>query len=139
MKTDSLFYKLFQRWPELALDLADVETPAASNYLFRSEEIKETAFRLDGVLAPPEAGDDPWVFVEVQFHPDDTLYRRLFAEIFLFLHRAEKPRPWRALILYPDVGVERIPPGYATLQELPEVRRVDLGALSGQDRATPGW
>lgn len=31
----------------------------------------------DGVLAPPEDSDAPWVFVEIQFRPDDTLYRRL--------------------------------------------------------------
>jgi hypothetical protein len=29
------------------------------------------------VLAPPEDSDAPWVFVEIQFRPDDTLYRRL--------------------------------------------------------------
>jgi predicted transposase YdaD len=63
MKTDSLFYKLFQQAPQLVLEQAGVE-----NYQFRSEEIKQTAFRLDGVLTPPsEKPNLPLVFVEVQF------------------------------------------------------------------------
>lgn len=139
MKTDSLFYELFRRWPALALDLAGLDPKAGPHYIFRAEELKQTAFRLDGVLTPPEDSEEPWVFVEVQFQPDDTLYRRLFAEIFLFLHRAPKTRSWRALVLYPDAQVERIPTGYASLLTLPEMRRVDLNALSRQDRPTPGW
>lgn len=92
MKTDSLFYELFRRWPALALDLAGLDPQAGPRYIFRAEELKQTAFRLDGVLTPPEDSEEPWVFVEVQFQPDETLYRRLFAEIFLFLHRAPKAK-----------------------------------------------
>ncbi len=139
MKTDSLFYELFRRWPALALDLAGLEPTAGSRYTFRSEEIKQTAFRLDGVLSPPEDSDEPWVFVEVQFQPDETLYRRLFAEIFLFLHRAPKPRPWRALVIYPHASAEHVPIGYASLLSLPEIQRIDLTALRDQERQTPGW
>ncbi len=139
MKTDSLFYELFRRWPALALDLAGLDPPAAPRYVFRAEEIKQTAFRLDGLLAPTEDSDEPWIFVEVQFQPDDGFYRRLFAEIFLYLHRAPKARPWRALVLYPDASAERIPRGYASLLSLPEIQRVDLSALRGHARSTPGW
>jgi len=139
VKTDSLFYRIFQRWPELVLELAEIETSQASRYVFRSEEIKQTAFRIDGILAPPEDSDAPWVFVEIQFQPDDGLYRRLFAEVFLFLHRSDPPRAWRAVVLYPDQSIERIPVGYTSLLSLPEIRRVDLSALSGQDRKSLGW
>jgi len=139
MKTDSLFYELFRRWPALALELAGLDPLAGPRYVFRAEEIKQTDFRLDGVLAPPPDSDEPWVFIEVQFQPDDNLYRRLFAEIFLYLHRTPKARPWRALVIYPDASVERIPIGYASLLTLPEIQRVDLNALRGQERPTPGW
>lgn len=139
MKTDSLFYQLFRGWPAVALDLAGLDPGAASRYEFRSEELKQTAFRLDGVLAPAEESDEPWVFVEVQFQADETLYRRLFAEILLFLQRAAVPRPWRALVIYPDLRLERIPVGYENLLRVPELRRVDLAALVGQERVTPGW
>jgi hypothetical protein len=41
MKTDSLFYRLFQDWPELEpeLELAGLEIPA-TGYTLRAEEIK---------------------------------------------------------------------------------------------------
>jgi predicted transposase YdaD len=139
VKTDTLFHELFRQWPAVALDLAGLDPGRAAHYRFRSEELKQAAFRIDGVLSPIEDGDDPHVFIEVQFQPDDTLYRRLFAEIFLYLQRLAHPREWRALVLYPSAGIERIPRGYANLLSLPEVRRVDLGVLSGQDSETPGW
>ncbi|QXP84029.1 Rpn family recombination-promoting nuclease/putative transposase [Methylococcus sp. Mc7] len=139
MKTDTLFHELFRQWPALALDLAGLDPAAADRYRFRSEELKQAAFRLDGVLAPIEDSDDPYVFIEVQFQPDETLYRRLFAEIFLYLQRAPQACDWRALVLYPSAVTERIPRGYASLLSLPEVQRVDLSALSGQDSDTPGW
>ena len=56
-----------------------------SAIVFRSIELKQTAFRIDGVfLPPPEAKDPKAYFVEVQFQKDEQLYRRLFAEAFLF-------------------------------------------------------
>ena len=71
MKTDSLFYKLFQQAPQVVLELAGLEQASAENYEFRSEEIKQTAFRLDGVLIlPSEKPNLPLVFVEVQFQSD---------------------------------------------------------------------
>ena len=139
MKTDSLFYRLFQLWPEVALELAGVAAPDVERYLFRSEEIKQTAFRLDGVLTPPESSHYPWIFVEVQFQPCDDFYRRLFAEIFLYLHRYPLPRPWRTVVIYPEAEIERIPVGYESLLDLPEVRRVYLPELRKQQRPTPGW
>lgn len=92
MRTDSLFYELFRRWPGVALDLAGLDPARADRYQFRAEEIKQTALRLDGLLTPADASDDPILFIEVQFQPDDTLYRRLFAEITLYLHRVAKLR-----------------------------------------------
>jgi predicted transposase YdaD len=53
MKTDSLFYRLFQRMPALLLELAGLDIPA-EGYRFKAEEVKQTAFRLDGILLPPE-------------------------------------------------------------------------------------
>ena len=82
MKTDSLFYRLFQRAPALVFELAGLEIPAAGTYQFRAEEIKQTAFRLDGLLVPPpEQPDGPVVFVEMQAQPDPEFYGRFFAEL----------------------------------------------------------
>jgi len=67
MKTDSLFYRLFQALPTLALELAGIPVSEQAAYQFRSEEIKQTAFRLDGVLTPLEGNPEwPVVFVEAQ-------------------------------------------------------------------------
>ncbi|MCK7498712.1 MAG: Rpn family recombination-promoting nuclease/putative transposase [Comamonadaceae bacterium] len=43
MKTDSLFYRLFQEWPGLVLELAELELPAAG-YTLRAEEVKRDWF-----------------------------------------------------------------------------------------------
>ena len=88
MKTDSLFYRLFQDHPDLVLQLVDGAVPRSGTYTFGSQEVKQLAFRIDGVLnPPPEAVDLPVVFVEVQGYRDQqrTLYHRFFAEIFLYL------------------------------------------------------
>ena len=77
--------------------------------------------------------------MEVKFQPDDSLYPRLFAEIFLYLHRLPNPRSWRTLVIYPTAQTERIPIGYASLLQLPEIQRIDLSSLTGQDNPTPGW
>ena len=50
MRTDTLFYRLFQAYPALALEAAGIVVDDPQGYQFFSEEVKETAFRLDGVL-----------------------------------------------------------------------------------------
>ena len=50
MKTDSLFYRLFQTLPQLLFDLIAQPSDHAPLYRFESVELKQTAFRLDGVL-----------------------------------------------------------------------------------------
>jgi len=77
MKTDSLFYRLFQRSPGLVLELAGLDRFDAHSYRFCSEEIKQTAFRLDGVLTPATIHSGlPLIFVEVQFQPNAAFYSR---------------------------------------------------------------
>jgi len=67
MKTDTLFYRLFQAYPALALEAAGIVVDDPQGYQFRSEEVKETAFRLDGLLIPPPTTPQaPLVFLEAQ-------------------------------------------------------------------------
>ena len=83
MKTDSLFYRLFQAMPALALELAGFPVAGRADYEFRSEEFKQTAFRLDGVLMPAaEVLEAPVVFVEVQYQPDEQLIMGDFSRRF---------------------------------------------------------
>jgi predicted transposase YdaD len=68
MKTDSLFYRLFQTVPQLLFELLNRPAEQAARYQFTSEELKQTAFRIDGIFRPPDDRPDwPLFFVEVQF------------------------------------------------------------------------
>ena len=126
--------------PRLALELAGLSVPEAVGYEFRSEEIKQTAFRLDGVLIPTAATPEaPMVFVEVQYQPDEQFYGRFFAEILLYLYRNAQPQPWRAVVIYPDRTVERLNERhYGSLLKLPEVQRVYLEDFTGRPAKTIG-
>lgn len=70
MKTDSIFYRLFQEFPSIFFELIGNLPEEASLYQFSSIEIKQTAFRIDGVFFPTEENDYQIYFVEVQFQPD---------------------------------------------------------------------
>jgi len=128
MKTDSLFYRLFHTLPHLLFDLIEQPQDQATLYRFASVELKQTAFRLDGVFLPPaDQPDWPLFFVEVQFQPDSDLYARLFAELFLYLRQQRPIHPWQAVVIYPtravDPGVHRY---YNLLLNSEQVRRVYL-------------
>ena len=139
MKTDSLFYRLFQRLPALILEMAGIAVPDASGYQFRSEEIKQTAFRLDGLLVPPaQSSEWPIVFVEVQFQPDTDFYSRFFAEIFLYLHRYQPAHPWQAVVIYPDRACEHANRHYTALLGLAQVHRIYLEDFQGKPAPTLG-
>lgn len=124
MKMDAVFYRVFQVLPTLPLELAGI--PVTAPYAFHSEEVKQTAFRLDGVLLPVNAPDAPVVVVEVQCQPDEEFYGRLFAELFLYLYRSTPVRPWQVVVLYPDRSVERLDDRYTALLAAPNVHRIYL-------------
>jgi predicted transposase/invertase (TIGR01784 family) len=141
VKTDTLFYRLFQDRPTLVPKLAGIDLPPGAAYRLCAEEIKETAFRLDGLLIPedPTAGL-PLIFLEVQFQPDDAFYARWFAEIYLYLYRRQILTPWRAVVLYPRRETEvPAPPAYRTALENPWVHRVYLHeSLADRPDLPPG-
>jgi predicted transposase/invertase (TIGR01784 family) len=127
MKTDSLFYRLFQEWPELVLELAGLEA-SVTGYTLRAEEIKQTEFRLDGVLAPPDDRLDwPLVFIETQFQHDPDFHARWFSELFLYLYRHPPRRAWRAVTVFPNRTTEgTVEAAYEMLLAHPWVKRVYL-------------
>ena len=140
MKTDSLFYRLFQRMPGLALELAGLSCPA-EGYVFRSEEIKQTAFRLDGLLVPVLPGPrQPLVFVEVQFWPDPGFYLRFCSEVLLYLRQHPHIQDWRAVVIYPGRAAEVAPSGWiGHLVDWPLVRRVYLEDFGGAADGGLSW
>nr|NCQ83812.1 Rpn family recombination-promoting nuclease/putative transposase [Microcystis aeruginosa W13-18] len=131
MKTDSLFYQIFLRFPDSFFDLIGQPRQQAANYQFTSQEVKQLSFRLDGLFMPlREDIQQPLYLVEVQFQPDDTLYYRLFAELFLFLKQYQPPHPWQIVVIYPHRRVEREQSlHFGEILNLASVRRIYLDEL----------
>ena len=64
MKTDKLFYALFQQSPAVALTLLP-DLPIDAVYDFSAPVVKESEFRLDGLLTP-EDPNLPLAFIEAR-------------------------------------------------------------------------
>ena len=111
MKTDTLFYRLFQDRPALLFGLAGLPLPPDAGYSLRAEEVKETAFRLDGLLVPSDlTAGHPLVFLEVQCQVDAEFYARWAAEIHLHIYRGQVTCAWHAVVIYPDRATEATAP-----------------------------
>ena len=99
MKTDKLFYQLFLTQPEFLADLVP-GIPADCIYEYSAPVLKDSEFRLDGLLIPQsEDLTAPLIFVEAQMQPDSRFYGRYFAEVYLYLYQYEIQRPWRGLVI----------------------------------------
>jgi predicted transposase/invertase (TIGR01784 family) len=106
VKTDSIFYRLFQELPSIFFELIGNPPESAEAYQFSSIEIKQTAFRIDGVFLPTQGEQNPIYFVEVQFQTDAEIYSRLFSEIFLYLRQNQPQNSWRAVVIYPNRSLD---------------------------------
>lgn len=137
MKTDTLFYRLFQDRPALLFELTGLAWRDAAGYVWRAEEVKEAAFRLDGVLVPEADLDAPLVFTEVQFQLDPDFYGRWLAEICLYLYRRQVQRPWRAVVLFPTAAEDPGPgPAFTQLAAPPQVSRYYLVPILAAAKAS---
>jgi predicted transposase/invertase (TIGR01784 family) len=138
MKSDTLFYRLFQGMPKLALELLGLVYNSES-YRFGSEEIKQTAFRLDGIFTPV-TGDEtqPLIFLEVQYQQDNDFYDRLFSEITLYLRMHKPAHSWLALVLYPSRSTEKAASiAFRPFMDLPQLRRVYLEDYKDSEGLSP--
>ncbi|MEH1903183.1 MAG: Rpn family recombination-promoting nuclease/putative transposase [Nostoc sp.] len=132
MRRDTIFYKLFKQFPGLLFELVDEPPAEAENYQFESVEVKETAFRIDGVfLPPPNAVSKTVFFAEVQFQKDEDLYHRFFSELFLFLYRHSiRYDDWFGVIIFGSRSLEPSSSSiHRALLESGQVRRVYLDEL----------
>ena len=129
MRTDSIFYQLFQLLPELLGELLGDSSTAG--YGFTSVEIKALARRIDGVFVPQ--GDNPQgriYFAEVQFQRDERFYERLITETFLYLGQYRPERAWCCVAIWARSRLDGgIPVHYRSLQESGLLRVVYLDAL----------
>ncbi len=132
MKTDSIFYKIFLDFPEIFFELINQPNTQTQNYEFTSREVKQLSFRLDGLFLPTDNNPNkPFYLVEVQFQPDDKLYYRIFAELFLFLRQYEPPNPWQVVVIYPSRSIEREQDRhFGNILASSQVQRIYLDELS---------
>jgi predicted transposase/invertase (TIGR01784 family) len=107
VKTDSIFFHIFQTYPGILFELLGAPSELGDCYEFQSVEVKQTAFRIDGVFVPrPNAPDQTVIFAEVQFQSDEYLYDRMFAEVGLYLVQHRDTFDWRAIAIFPRRSLE---------------------------------
>jgi predicted transposase/invertase (TIGR01784 family) len=76
-------------------------------YQFRSQEVKETSFRIDGVFVPPTPEGIVY-FCEVQFQLDNRLYERMLGEMGIYIYRYRHLfADWQAVVIYPSRSIEQ--------------------------------
>ncbi len=136
MKTDTIFYRLFQSFPSIFFELISHPPQEAKSYQFSSVEVKQLAFRIDGVFLPASTtSEQPIYFVEVQFQGDSEFYSRFFSEIFLYLNKTKLSNDWRGVVIYPsrnaDIGAK------TRYQELLDSSRVSLIYLDELAKTSP--
>jgi predicted transposase/invertase (TIGR01784 family) len=139
MRRDSIFYQLFRQSPTLLFELLSQPPENAERYVFESIEVKETAFRIDGVFLPPDSSGIVYIS-EVQFQLDELLYERMLSEIGIYTYRnRERFSDWRAVVIYPSRSVEQSRTD--TVQEMlasGRIQRVYLDELGDIDRLPIG-
>lgn len=138
MKTDSIFYNIFQEFPFVFFALLGIPAESANQYQFTSQEVKQLAFRLDGLFLPiiPDS-KLPFYVVEVQFQPDPTLYYRLFAELFIYLKQYQPAHPWQLVVIYPNRQTERESNiHFQEMLALPQITRIYIDELSASETAS---
>ncbi|MCP4283576.1 MAG: DUF2887 domain-containing protein [Gammaproteobacteria bacterium] len=105
MKTDELFYELFQVDPKSVFRL--VQLDVEGEYTFESLTLKTTEKRLDGLCKRID-GDGPTVFVEIQGYDDPKIYWRALREIGTYYEQHDDPNPFLLIVLFLD---EKYDPG----------------------------
>jgi predicted transposase/invertase (TIGR01784 family) len=142
VKTDTLFYQLFQEFPWIFFQLIQREQTNLNAYQFIAPEIKQRSFRLDGLFTTTEEfSDQPLYFVEVQFYRETDFYDRLFPSIFLYFSQYKPVNPeWFAIVIferqnndvtipsrYQEIAERRLQRIY--LDEIPQDSSIGLGIL----------
>jgi predicted transposase/invertase (TIGR01784 family) len=132
LKTDTIYYQLFKRFPSLIFTLVEHQPERAREYRFESIEVKETSFRIDGVFLPPEGASPRIVyFAEVQFQDDESLYFRFFSESSVFLHRNQTLfDDWFGVFIFASRSIE--PENvhiHRSMLNGPQVQRIYLDEL----------
>jgi predicted transposase/invertase (TIGR01784 family) len=140
VKTDILFAELFKEFPSIFFEIIGKSETNVNTYSFTSPEIKQRAFRLDGVFSPSEESlDEPLYFIEIQFYKDEEFYDRFFTSIFLYFSQYKPSNyDWYAVVFYARRNQETpISQRYNSLIE-PHLRRFYLNELEELENESIG-
>jgi predicted transposase/invertase (TIGR01784 family) len=99
MHTDTIFYQIFLTFHTLLFELLGQPPENAAGYQFTSVEVKEKAFRFDGIFMP-NSEEKPIYFVEVQFQNKPEFYWELITEINIYLNQYKPEQDWQAVALF---------------------------------------
>ena len=132
MRTDTVFYQLFQIFPDLLFELIGENPANAQDYEFSSREIKELARTFDGIFLPDrDDAELPIYFVEVQFQARPDFYSRFFAEIFVYLGQYNPPQNWRAVAVFASRSLDPgLPVRYECFAETPYLIQIYLDEIA---------
>jgi predicted transposase/invertase (TIGR01784 family) len=130
MRTDTIFYQLFLTFHSLLFELLGQPLAEADYYQFISEEVKEKAFRFDGIFIP-NCEDKLIYFVEVQCQPKPDFYWELLAEINIYLNQFKPVQDWKAVALFADrrFEVKNLTPYQQELVNSDRIIRIYLDEL----------
>jgi predicted transposase/invertase (TIGR01784 family) len=138
MKTDTIFYQLFQTFHSLLFELLDRPVSEAEGYQFSSVEVKEKAFRFDGVFIP-STEDKLIYFTEVQFQPKDDFYWEFPAEVLTYLNQYRPSQDWKSVAIFAQRNCEPKPSKFCQeLIDLGRIVRVYLEDFLDQDTNSAG-
>ena len=121
MKTDTLFYQLFNTFHTLLFELIERPIAEAEGYEFSSVEVKEKAFRFDGIFSP-KAKDKPIYLIEVQFQQKEDFYWEYLSEIYLYLNQYRPQQEWQAIAIFARRSYEPQPRSH--VQEMLDCKRI---------------
>jgi predicted transposase/invertase (TIGR01784 family) len=130
MKTDTWYYQLMQTFPALAFELVGLPAPSVP-YEFKSIELKEFKFCLDGLLLPVTPDPTlPILFIEAQMQPDPNLYYRIGNQLMTYLKQYKPQNAWATLIIYPDETTEQSIPHLDLFLAFGNIHRVYLNQIA---------
>jgi predicted transposase/invertase (TIGR01784 family) len=84
-------------------------------------EVKEKAFRFDGIFIP-KAKDKPIYLLEVQFQQKEDFYWEYLSEIYLYLNQSRPEHDWKAIAIFARRSYEPEPRSH--VQEMLNCQRL---------------
>jgi predicted transposase/invertase (TIGR01784 family) len=131
MHTDTIFYQIFLTFHTLLFELLGQPPENAAGYHFTSVEVKEKAFRFDGIFMP-NSEEKPIYFVEVQFQNKPEFYWELITEINIYLNQYKPEQDWQAVALFAkrSLDVEKLTNYQQELVNSGRIKRIYLDEIA---------